>query len=118
VIASSCPTLVEIGRDAALFCDPHKPEEFAAAMIRIVGNAELRSDLRARGIERAGQFSWDRSAAGTLAAYEKLLVPFSATTGSRRARGKSPMARIYLDAWGMKGEPNGVGRYCRELIRC
>ena len=26
------------------------------------------------------------------------------------------MARIYLDAWGMKGEPNGVGRYCRELI--
>src|SRR5438093_1114144 len=26
------------------------------------------------------------------------------------------MARIYLDAWGMKGEPNGVGRYCRGLV--
>ena len=22
----------------------------------------------------------------------------------------------YLDAWGIKGEPSGVGRYCRELI--
>lgn len=26
------------------------------------------------------------------------------------------MARIYLDAWCMKGEPSGVSRYCRGLI--
>jgi glycosyltransferase involved in cell wall biosynthesis len=75
VIASDCPTVVEIAGPAALFCDPRKPEAFAAAMTRILGDTQARSDLRQRGIRRAADFSWDRCAAETLAVYEKLLDP-------------------------------------------
>jgi glycosyltransferase involved in cell wall biosynthesis len=75
VIASSCPTLVEIGGRAAIFCDPERSEDFAAAMVSVLNDASLRSDLRERGIERAAAFSWDRCAARTLDVYQALLDP-------------------------------------------
>jgi glycosyltransferase involved in cell wall biosynthesis len=75
VIASTCPTLVEIGGGAAIFCDPRRPGEFAAAMVRALNDAALRSDLRGRGIARAAAFSWDRCAALTLGVYQALLDP-------------------------------------------
>jgi glycosyltransferase involved in cell wall biosynthesis len=75
VIASSCPTLIEIGGRAAIFCDPHQPDEFAAAMLRILSDSRLRSDLRQRGIEQAAAFSWNRCAARTLAVYQAQLDP-------------------------------------------
>jgi glycosyltransferase involved in cell wall biosynthesis len=75
VIASDCPTLAEIAGAAALFCNPRKPEEFAAAMVRVLRDRKLQADLRNRGTQRAALFSWDRSAAHTLAVYQKLLDP-------------------------------------------
>jgi len=33
-----------------------------AAMLRILGDTALRADLGARGVERAKQFRWERSA--------------------------------------------------------
>lgn len=75
VIASNCPTLVEIGDRAAIFCDPQRPEEFAAAMISLVRDAALRADLRQRGVMQASLFSWDRCATQTLAVYDRMLGP-------------------------------------------
>ena len=75
MIASDCPPVVEIAGSAALFCDPRKPAQFAAAMTRILSDAHVRSDLRERGIGRAADFSWDRCAAETLAVYDRLLDP-------------------------------------------
>lgn len=82
VVASSCPTLVEIGGNAALFCDPTRPEEFAAAMSRLVEDETVRSDLRRRGIERAEGFSWTACANRTLAIYERLLASTTAIGAS------------------------------------
>ena len=69
VIAANVSSLPEVVGDAALLVSPHDIEEIAAAMGRLVCDAELRQDLRGRGLARARQFSWERAARETLAVY-------------------------------------------------
>jgi glycosyltransferase involved in cell wall biosynthesis len=47
---------------------------WAGALERVVGDKELRDDLRERGIDVARQYTWDRSAALTRAAYERAVA--------------------------------------------
>ena len=83
VVASNCSTLLEIAGDAALFCDPLRPADFAGAMTRLLTDALMRSDLRRRGLARAATFSWTACAERTLAVYEELLA-----SGPGRRNGK------------------------------
>jgi glycosyltransferase involved in cell wall biosynthesis len=72
VAASDTPALREIGGGAALLLDPHSVEDMAQALERIAGDEALRRELRARGLERARAFSWDRCARETLAVLEEV----------------------------------------------
>jgi glycosyltransferase involved in cell wall biosynthesis len=74
VIASRAPAVAEVAGDAALRCDADDAEAFAAAMRRLLTEPDLRAALRADGIARASAFTWDATAARTLAVYERLLV--------------------------------------------
>ncbi|MBI2099356.1 glycosyltransferase family 4 protein [Candidatus Uhrbacteria bacterium] len=65
VIASNSASLPEVGGGAALYFNPDKPEELAAAMGIIYKEPELREKLRAVGLERAKLFSWDKTAEAT-----------------------------------------------------
>ncbi len=67
VVASRVSALPEVAGEAALLVDPRDVEALAEAMERVLGDEELRSDLRRRGLERAKEFSWDRCARETLA---------------------------------------------------
>jgi glycosyltransferase involved in cell wall biosynthesis len=58
--------------DAALVVDPDDREALAHAMGRLVSDASLREDLRARGLERARRYSWDETARRTIAVYEEV----------------------------------------------
>jgi glycosyltransferase involved in cell wall biosynthesis len=69
--ASSLP---EVVGDAALRVDPHQPEEWAAALLRLCQDASLRSDLAARALDRAQQFSWTRMAQQTVQVYRDVLA--------------------------------------------
>ena len=80
VAASNASSLPEIGGDAALYADPLDVEGITKAVRRLLSDAELREHLRARGLERAAQFSWERAAARTRAVYERFLG--SAAVGS------------------------------------
>lgn len=73
VIASRAPAVVEVAGGAALLCEATEPDQFAAAMTKLLDDRQLRNELRVRGRERAAQFSWERCAAGTLAVYRQLL---------------------------------------------
>jgi glycosyltransferase involved in cell wall biosynthesis len=73
VIASSCPAIVEIAGDAALFCDAADASGFAAAMRMLLRDAPRREELRARGIARGQMFSWSDAADRTIAVYRGLL---------------------------------------------
>ena len=61
VITSNVSSLPEVVGDAALLVDPLQPEAIADAMRRVLTDDELRRDLKARGLVRAKQFSWERS---------------------------------------------------------
>ena len=67
-------SLPEVAGDAALLFDPSDPAAIRAAIERLLGDAALRERLRAAGLARAAQFSWERCARETAAAYERALA--------------------------------------------
>jgi len=73
VLTSNSSSLPEVAGDAALLVDPNSIEEMADAMARLVNDESLREDLRRRGFQRVGHFSWERSAMETLAVYQQVL---------------------------------------------
>jgi glycosyltransferase involved in cell wall biosynthesis len=64
VVASGVTSIPEVVGEAALLCDPHDVEAFAAAVRRVLEEPKLAARLRAAGLERARSFSWDATAAG------------------------------------------------------
>lgn len=66
VLASRSSALPEVAGDAALLVDPLDPAAIAAGLARLASDADLRADLRARGLARAAAFTWERCAAETL----------------------------------------------------
>ncbi len=84
-MASGAPTLTtslsslgEVAGDAALLIDHVDEPGLAAALERLVSDAELRSRLRERGLTRARMFTWQRCAAETLGCYQRALDQESA----------------------------------------
>ena len=67
-IAANRTSLPEVVGDGGLLVDPD-PASFAAAIVSILNHPARASDLRARGLARAAEFSWDRTARLTMAAY-------------------------------------------------
>ncbi len=62
VVASRATSLPELVGDAGLLCPPGDAAAFADALKRLLGDPTLRAQLRERGIGRAREFTWDRTA--------------------------------------------------------
>uniref|UniRef100_UPI00356B221A glycosyltransferase n=1 Tax=Hydrogenophaga sp. TaxID=1904254 RepID=UPI00356B221A len=73
VVASNTTSLPEVAGDAALLVDPQSVDEIADAMLQTVEHAGLRDALVARGLIHAQAFTWQATAARTLAAYRRCL---------------------------------------------
>lgn len=80
VVCSNAASLPEVtgdngqyGEKAALTCAPDDTEAMAKALISILMNEAVAEGLRAKGIERAAQFSWQKAAAATARAYERVI---------------------------------------------
>ena len=73
VITSNCSSMPEVAGPAALLVEPGSTDDIAAAMLRLTEETGLRERLVAAGLKRAGEFSWERAAAETLAVYRKLI---------------------------------------------
>lgn len=67
VIAAAATSLPEVAGDAALLVNPDDTAGFVAAIRRVLTDNGLRCDLIARGVERARHFTWEGTAATTLA---------------------------------------------------
>jgi len=63
VVAARAGALPEVVSDAGLLVDPLDVDQLAATLSRVVVDGDLRAALSQRGVERAGHFSWDRTAA-------------------------------------------------------
>jgi glycosyltransferase involved in cell wall biosynthesis len=71
VTCSNASSLPEVAGEAALLFDPRDESAIAAALSRLLGDSSLREDLRARGLERVRQFTWQRTARLTLQSYAR-----------------------------------------------
>jgi glycosyltransferase involved in cell wall biosynthesis len=71
VACSNTSSLPEVAGEAALYFDPRKPAEIAAAVTQLLSNRELAADLVRRGHERVRLFSWRKAAEETLASYDR-----------------------------------------------
>ncbi len=73
VACSSTSSLPEIGGDAALTFDPQDVEAMAGAIGRLLGDGELRGQMAQAGLAQAASFTWEKTAALTLAVYRQVL---------------------------------------------
>ena len=86
VAASRASAIPEVAGDAALLFDPDSTEEIAGAIRSLIGDEELRARLTEAGRNRAAQFSWERTARGTLETYRRALEGRSPRRPSRASR--------------------------------
>jgi glycosyltransferase involved in cell wall biosynthesis len=70
VVTSHTSSLPEVAGDAAILIDPTDVAQIAAAMWLVLSQPALADALRERGLARAAQFSWERTARETVAVYE------------------------------------------------
>ena len=71
VVCSNRTSLPEVVGDAALTVDPDDTRALTEAMRSVLTNEELQQDLRARSLQRAKLFSWDKTANETITVYEE-----------------------------------------------
>jgi glycosyltransferase involved in cell wall biosynthesis len=71
-VVSNTSSLPEVVGDSALQAPPDDPAAWAAALWRLLGDPELRDDLRRRGMARAARFSYQRTARATLEVYDRV----------------------------------------------
>ena len=62
VICADSSAIAEVAGDAALLADPNDMEAIAHHMKSLVENGELVRQLRAKGLDRQAQFSWEVTA--------------------------------------------------------
>jgi len=73
VICSNASSLPEVVGDAALMFDPRDGDALASLIARVLNNHVLCNGWRTQSINRAAQFSWERTARETLAVYRRVI---------------------------------------------
>ena len=69
VVSSHASSLPELAGDAALLIDPGNAAELVAAIRQILDDPDLSATLRARGLLRASEFTWQATARHTAQLY-------------------------------------------------
>jgi len=72
VVASDTPAVAEVTAGAALLAPVDSPREWAAALTAVLANSDRASQLRAAGMRRSADFSWERCAKETIALYKNV----------------------------------------------
>jgi glycosyltransferase involved in cell wall biosynthesis len=74
VACSNATSLPEVAGGAALYFDPLDVPAMTGAIERLLVDVELRQQLAAAGRDQAARFTWQRTAEGTVRAYERALA--------------------------------------------
>ena len=70
VVASDVASLPEVVGDAGQLIDPHDVDELTVSMWRVLNDSALREQMREKGLQQAGRFSWKRAARETMEIYQ------------------------------------------------
>lgn len=69
VVATETSSIPEVAGDAAILVPPHDVQVLADAIADVVQNRSIAEELCHKGLARAHQFTWQRTAARTLEVY-------------------------------------------------
>jgi alpha-1,3-rhamnosyl/mannosyltransferase len=69
VACADTSSLAEIATGSAVLFDPLSPQAIAEAVLGLLADPGLQGDLIERGLRRASEFSWERTAEATLRVY-------------------------------------------------
>lgn len=72
VVASNVASIPEVCSDAVFYVDPFSVESIAEGMVRVLSDDNLRRKLIKNGLERAKNFTWERSAREHLKVFEEV----------------------------------------------
>ena len=72
VVCSERTSLPEVVGRAGILVDPEDTDALGGAIKRVLTSAEVRDDLRSRGMARSRQFGWDQVAVDTIAVYTEV----------------------------------------------
>ncbi|MGD8585552.1 MAG: glycosyltransferase family 1 protein [Chloroflexota bacterium] len=72
VVCSNAASLPEVVGEAALTVDPYDVDALATAMYSVLEDVNLADQFRARGVERAKAFTWEKTARETIGVYERV----------------------------------------------
>ncbi len=73
VVTSNTSSLPEVAGEAAVLVDPTNIEQIAEAMWLVLSQPALAAALREKGLARAAQFTWERTARETMAIYARVM---------------------------------------------
>lgn len=73
VITSNTSSMPEVAGGAAKLVDPYDPENIAGNLNELLMDAQQRSHLSLKGLERAKEFSWVNNASKVLSVYNEVL---------------------------------------------
>ena len=73
VVASDLPVHREIGGQALILVTPREARGFAEACSHVLADPVQRRAMVERGVQRAAQFSWERTARDTMAVYRSVV---------------------------------------------
>jgi glycosyltransferase involved in cell wall biosynthesis len=82
VVAANRGSLPEVIGDAGPLVDPERPADLAHAIARMLSDAPYASACAARGLERAREFRWERTAHRVFEMYQQAIE-----RRARRTRG-------------------------------
>lgn len=74
VITSNAASLPEVVGNAGITIDPTDASQLATELERVLENSHLQNKLTKKGLHRANQFSWKRSANETLDVYRRVAL--------------------------------------------
>lgn len=69
VVAARASSIPEVGGSAVVYVDPYDVESLVEGLDTVLHDGPLRAQLRAEGLARAREFTWERAARTLLAAY-------------------------------------------------
>jgi glycosyltransferase involved in cell wall biosynthesis len=73
VVTSRTSSIPEVAGEAAVLVEPRSCDSIAEGILKVIGSAAHREELRRRGLAQAARFEWRRTATSTLAAYAAAL---------------------------------------------
>ncbi len=89
VVAADASCTPEVVGDVGLLIAPQDVAGFADAMIRVLTDDALAGRMRQQGLDRARQFSWERTALATRSVYQRALA--ATQPAALRSSGEQPM---------------------------